>query len=82
MGDYNVEITEINISSSCEIYHLTNIIKQPTSFRNPSNLSCIDTFLAKSRNIEFLENIFLKFLNKHAPNKSEILPGKPLTFCY
>ena len=30
MGDYNPEITETNMSSFCEIYHLTDIIKQPT----------------------------------------------------
>ena len=34
MGDYNAEITETNMSSFCEIYHLTNIIKQPTCFKN------------------------------------------------
>ena len=42
MGDYNAEITETNMSSFCEIYHLTNIIKQPTCFKNPSNPSCIE----------------------------------------
>ena len=42
MGDYNADITETNMSSFCEIYHLTDIIKQPTCFKNPSNPSCID----------------------------------------
>ena len=32
MGDYNAEITETNMSSFCEIYHLTDIIKQTTCF--------------------------------------------------
>ena len=80
MGDYNVEITETNMSSSCEIYHLTDIIKQPkllntettkvleTKFRieltNILHLNIID-----SRNTEFFKNIFLKVLNKQAPIK-------------
>ena len=50
MGDYNAEITETNMSSFCEIYHLTYIIKQPTSFKNPSNPSCIDQFLTNNAN--------------------------------
>ena len=44
MGDYNAEITETNMSSFCEIYHLTDIIKQPTCFKNPSNPSYIVYF--------------------------------------
>ena len=44
MGDYNAEITETNMSSFFEIYHLTDIIKQTASFKNPSNPSCIDLF--------------------------------------
>ena len=44
MGDYNAEITETSMSSFCEIYHLTDIIKQATCFKNPSNPSCIDLF--------------------------------------
>ena len=50
MGDYNAEITETNMSSLCEIYHLPDIIKQPTCFKNPSNPSCIDLFLTNNVN--------------------------------
>ena len=38
------------MSSFCKIYHLTNIIKQPTCFKNPSNPSCIDLFLTNNAN--------------------------------
>ena len=41
MGDYNADITETKMKSFCEIYHLTDIIKQPTCFKIPSNPSCI-----------------------------------------
>ena len=44
MGDYDAEITETNMSSFCKIYHLTDIIKQPTCFKNHSNPSCRDLF--------------------------------------
>ena len=50
MGDYNAKITETNMPFFCEIYHLTDIIKQPTCFKNPSNLSCIDPFLNNNAN--------------------------------
>ena len=50
MGDYNAEITEINMLSFCEIYHITHIIKQPTCFKNPSNPLCIDLFLTNNVN--------------------------------
>ena len=50
MGDYNAKITETNMQFFCEIYHLTDIIKQPTCFKNPSNLSCIDLFLTNNAN--------------------------------
>ena len=50
MRDYNAEITETNMSPFCEIYNLTNIIKQPTCFKNPSNPSCIDLFLTNNAN--------------------------------
>ena len=65
MGDSNAEITKTNMSSFCEIYHLTDIIKQSTCFKNPSNPSGI--------HIEFFKNIFLKVLNKHAPIKTKYL---------
>ena len=50
MGDYNVEIAETNILSFCKIYHLTDIIKQPTCFKNPSNPSYIDLLLTNNAN--------------------------------
>ena len=63
MGDYNIEITETNKSSFCEIYHLIDITKQPSCFKNPSNSSFIDLFLLTiqtvSKNLQFLKPVFL-----------------------
>ena len=58
MGDYNAEITETNMSSFCEIYSLTDIIKHPTCFKNPSNPSCIDLFLTKNANCFQKSSVF------------------------
>ena len=38
------------MSSFSEIYHLTDIIKQSTCFKNHSNPSCIDLFLTNNAN--------------------------------
>ena len=51
MRDCNVEITETNMSSFCEVFHLTDIVKQPTCYKNPSNPSCIDLFLLTMQTI-------------------------------
>ena len=58
MGDYNAEIIETNMSSFCEIYHLTDIIKQPSCFKNPSNPSCIDLFLTNNANCFQKSSVF------------------------
>ena len=63
MGDYNVEITETNKSSFCEIYHLIDITKQPSCFKSPSNSSFIDIFLLTmqtvSKNLQLLKPVLL-----------------------
>ena len=58
MGDCNAEITETNMSTFCEIYHLTDIIKQPACFRNPSNPSGIDQFLTNNANCFQKSSVF------------------------
>ena len=45
MGDFNSEITEPGLSEFCETYNLSNLIKDPTCFKNPINPSSIDLFL-------------------------------------
>ena len=50
MRDYNADIIKTNMSFFYEIYHLTDIIKQPTCFKNPSNSSWRDLFLTNNAN--------------------------------
>ena len=42
LGGFNAEIEETTMKSFCESYNLTNLIEQPTCFRNPEKPSCID----------------------------------------
>ena len=45
MGDFNSEGTETEMTEFCETYNLTNLIKEPTCFKNPLNPSSIDLLL-------------------------------------
>ena len=58
MGGCNAEITETNMSFFCEIYHLTDIIKQPAGFKNPSNPLCIDLFVTNNANCFQKSSVF------------------------
>ena len=44
-GDFNVDIEEILMKNFCNNYHLSNLIKQPTCYKNPEKLTCIDFIL-------------------------------------
>ena len=45
VGDFNSEMTESAMGNFCGTYHLHNLIKDPTCFENPDQLSCIDFIL-------------------------------------
>ena len=45
LGDFNVEINDNHMISFCENYGLKDLIRQPTCYKNPSNLTCIDLIL-------------------------------------
>ena len=45
LGDFNAEIVDSSMQQFCETYHLTNLIKDPTCFKNPLNPSSIDLIL-------------------------------------
>ena len=45
LGDFNAGIEETTMKSFCESHNLTNLIKQPTCFKNPEKPSCIDLIL-------------------------------------
>ena len=46
LGDFKVGIDEEHMKSFCETYNLTNLMKQPTCYKNPDNPMCIDLILA------------------------------------
>ena len=45
LGDFNSEITEEAMIDFCEMYGLSNLIREPTCYKNPNNPSCIDLIL-------------------------------------
>ena len=45
LGDFNVEVNNNHMKFFCENYGLKYTIKQPTCYKNPSNLTCLDVML-------------------------------------
>ena len=48
LGDFNVGIEEQHVKAFCHNYNLTNLIKQPTCYKNPNNPTCIDLILSNT----------------------------------
>ena len=44
MGDFNVDVSDPSMTSFCTLFKLRNIVKEPTSYENPKNPSCIYFF--------------------------------------
>ena len=44
-GGYNSELSESAMCTFCETYHLHNLVKSPTCFKNPEKPSCLDLIL-------------------------------------
>ena len=44
-GDFSSEMVESAVENFCGTYHLHNLIKDPTCFKNPDKPSCIDLLL-------------------------------------
>ena len=45
--DFNAESSEAAMSDFMDIYNLKNLVKHPTSFKNPGRPSCIDLIFTK-----------------------------------
>ena len=45
LGDFNSETSEFIMKEFCEMYNLKILFKDPTCYKNPSNLSSIDVML-------------------------------------
>ena len=55
LGDFNAEIDETSMQQFCNTYNFTNLIKEPTCFKNPLNPSSIDLILT-NRGRSFMDN--------------------------
>ena len=49
MGDFNSEPTENAMAEFMKLYNLSNLVKEPTCFKNPLNPSCIDLILTNRK---------------------------------
>ena len=45
LGDFNSQPSENCVNDFCNVYNLSNLVKEPTCFKNPENPSYIDLFL-------------------------------------
>ena len=45
LGDFNVGMDNSDMTVFCDTYDLKCLIKEPTCYKNPENLSCIDLIL-------------------------------------
>ena len=48
LGDFNVGIEDQHTKAFCDNCNLTNLIKQPTCYKNPNNPTCIDLILSNT----------------------------------
>ena len=46
--DFNSDVNQFCMKASCECYNLSNLIKEPTRYKNPQNSSYIDLILTNS----------------------------------
>ena len=46
-GDLNSQPSENCVNDFCNVYDLSNGVKEPTCFKNPDNLPYIDFFFSK-----------------------------------
>ena len=48
LGDFNVEVDNIDMKDFCKSYNLKSLVRVPTCFKDPENPSCIDLILTNS----------------------------------
>ena len=48
MGNFNVNISKLNIKDFCDLHGFKSLIKVPTCFKNPENPSCIELILTNN----------------------------------
>ena len=52
LGEFNAGIEETTMKYFCESYNLTNLIKQPTCFKNLEKPSCIDLLTNRPKSFQ------------------------------
>ena len=87
IGDFNVEICDSHMDSSCAIYHLKSLTREPTCFKNPEKPTSIDLILTNSpRQFQATQTLEtgLSYFHKMTVTvfKPEFLHQKPTLISY
>ena len=69
MCDFNEGPENTYIKTFCNNFDLTNLIKEPTCFKNPKNLSCIDLILSNKPFRKMTHSVMSKSFQKYIPRK-------------
>ena len=56
LGDFNSELKDSCLNAFSNVNNLKSLNKEPTCFKNPNNLSCIDLFLTNRS--KYFQNMF------------------------
>ena len=68
IGDLNLGTTEKHMEHFCDTYHLKNLVKEPTCFKNP-NKPCINLFLTNcSKSFQDTEDAETELSDFHKMN--------------
>ena len=89
LGDFNAEISDLNMESFCTINNLKCIIKESTCYKNPDNRTCIDLILINyPRNFQESSTLETGLSNFHKmvltvfKSKAPILTLTPSSFIW
>ena len=52
IGDFNINANSKEMSTFCDTFDLTSLIKEPTCYKYPDNQSCIDLILT-NKSLDF-----------------------------
>ena len=58
LGDFNTYINDNAMTFFCSLNDLTSLIDQPTCYKNPHKLTCIDLILTNRSNYFQQNNVF------------------------
>ena len=79
LGDFNTEISDLNMECFCTVNNLKCIIKEPTFYKNPDYPTCLDLIFTNypknfqdlstfETGLSYFHNVVLTVCKSKAPN--------------